>query len=411
MRDEREPVERAPMADPDAARVGAGAAVGSAERLARARRVVVKLGSALLVDEAGAPRRRWLGTLCADIAKLHTRAEVIVVSSGAIALGRGPIGYGMRPLRLEESQAAAAVGQIALAAEWATALGEAGTKAAQVLLTVRDTEERRAYLNARSTIAELLRARVVPVINENDTIATSEIRYGDNDRLAARVATMVSADCLVLLSDVDGLYTAPPQSDPAARFIAQVPRLTDEIWAMAGDAGSALSRGGMRTKLDAARIATEAGVAMAIASGRVEHPLSAILAGERATWFHPRSDPVTARKVWISGSLQANGALHLDEGAVRAVQSGRSLLPAGVRRVEGSFARGDAVRLLDPLGREVGRGLVAYDSEDAGLIAGRKTQSIAALVGPRVRATMVHRDDMALGAAPPVAGSELDRGR
>jgi len=265
-----------------------------------------------------------------------------------------------------------------------------------VLLTLRDTEERRAYLNARSTIAALLEARVVPVINENDTIATSEIRYGDNDRLAARVATMVSADCLVLLSDVDGLYTAPPTSDPAARHIPEVGRISAEVAAMAGEAGSALSRGGMKTKIDAARIATEAGCSMVIASGRNAHPLAAVDAGGRSTWFRPRTDPMTARKVWIAGSLQTTGALHLDAGAVGAVRAGRSLLPAGVISVEGVFARGDAVRLLDPHGQEVGRGLVAYDVEDARLIAGLKTQKIAERVGERARASMIHRDDMAL---------------
>lgn len=371
-----------------------------ARRLTGARRVVVKLGSSLIAD-GGSVRREWLAGLSADLARLHAGADVVVVSSGAIALGRGPIGYGPRALKLEESQAAAAVGQIALAAAWTEALAAEGIRAAQVLLTLRDTEERRAYLNARTTIDELLKARVVPVINENDTIATTEIRYGDNDRLAARVATMISADCLVLLSDVDGLYTAPPAQDPSARLIPEVPRITDEILAMAGDAGSALSRGGMKTKIDAARIATEAGCWMAIASGRVDNPMSSIAEGGRATWFHPRTDPVTARKVWIAGSLQVAGALHLDAGAVRAVKAGRSLLPAGVTRVEGDFSRGDAVRLFDPEGREIGRGLVAYDADDARLIAGEKTQTIAARVGARARATMVHRDDMALNAAPP----------
>lgn len=374
-----------------------------AGKLTRARRLVVKLGSALLVADDGTVRRQWLQTLCQDLARLHDGADIVIVSSGAIALGRGPIGYGRRSLRLEENQAAAAVGQIALAAEWSRALGEAGMKAAQILLTVRDTEERRAYLNARTTIAELLKARTIPVINENDTIATTEIRYGDNDRLAARVATMISADCLVLLSDVDGLYTAPPGTNPDARHIPEVNHITDAVMAMAGDAGSALSRGGMKTKVDAARIATEAGVAMAIASGRIDHPLAAVDNGGRATWFRPRTDPVTARKVWIAGSLQAAGALVLDEGAVKAIMSGRSLLPAGVRGVEGGFARGDAVRLMDSTGREVGRGLVAYDAGDARLIAGHKSPTIADLLGARARATMVHRDDMALHPAPPEA--------
>lgn len=372
-------------------------------RLAKARRVVVKVGSALLVGHNGSINRPWLATLAADIAALHKHADVLVVSSGAIALGRGPIGFGRRPLKLEESQAAAAVGQIALAAEWSGALASVGLTAAQILLTVRDTEERRAYLNARSTLAELMKARTVPIVNENDTIATTEIRYGDNDRLAARVATMISADCLVLLSDIDGLYTAPPHADPFATHIPEVTHLSAELWGMAGDAGSELSRGGMRTKLDAARIATDAGTAMAIASGRVDHPLHVLGEGGRATWFHPRMDPVTARKVWIAGSLQAEGALVLDDGAVRAVQSGRSLLPAGVTSVKGHFARGDAVRLVSQSGREIGRGLVAYDVADARLIVGEKTQTIAARLGPRARSVMVHRDDMALHTASPEA--------
>ncbi|MEM8551345.1 MAG: glutamate 5-kinase [Pseudomonadota bacterium] len=376
-------------------------AAGTERWLSGAKRIVVKLGSALLVGEDGAPRKPWLQSLAADLAALHARADVLVVSSGAIAMGRGPIGYGRRALKLEESQAAAAVGQIALAAEWSAALAADGIGAAQVLLTVRDTEERRAYLNARTTIDELLRARMIPIVNENDTIATGEIRYGGNDRLAARVATMISADCLILLSDVDGLYTAPPSENPDARFICDVTHLGEDIVAMAGDAGSALSRGGMKTKIDAARIAMEAGTAMAVASGRIAHPLRALSEGARATWFHPRIDPVTARKVWIAGSLTPRGTLTLDDGAVRAILRGRSLLPAGVSAVSGSFARGDAVRLLDGAGREVGRGLVAYDVDDARLIKGHKTSSLQTLVGARARSTMVHRDDMALHPAPP----------
>ncbi|MEM7692892.1 MAG: glutamate 5-kinase [Pseudomonadota bacterium] len=367
--------------------------------LSGARRIVIKLGSALLVGPEGV-RRAWLDAVCQDLADLHREADVIVVSSGAIAMGRGPIGYGGRALKLEESQAAAAIGQIALAAEWSAALARVGLLAAQVLVTVRDTEERRAYLNARTTVAELLRVRAIPVINENDTVATSEIRYGDNDRLAARVATMVSAECLILLSDVDGLYTAPPAQDPDARFIPHVPAITPDIVAMAGDAGSNLSRGGMRTKIDAARIATEAGVAMAIASGHPLHPLRALMDGGRATWFAPATDPQTARKVWISGSLRPRGALTLDAGAVRAVRRGRSLLPAGVRAVSGAFSRGDAVCLCDEDGVEVGRGLVAYDAADAHAIKGQRSEALPALVGARARATMVHRDDMALHPAP-----------
>ncbi|WEX09785.1 glutamate 5-kinase [Chelativorans sp. AA-79] len=361
------------------------------------RRVTVKIGSALLVDRAAGLRREWLAALVDDVARLAAAGtEVLVVSSGAIALGRTVLGLGRRALRLEESQAAAAVGQIALAGAWSGELGRHGLISGQVLVTLGDTEERRRYLNARATISTLLKMRAIPVINENDTVATSEIRYGDNDRLAARVATMMGGDLLVLLSDVDGLYTAAPERDPTARFIPVVDRITPEIMAMGGAAASDLSRGGMRTKLDAGRIATAAGVAMIIASGKQLGPLSAIDRGARATLFKPSPMPVRAYKTWIAGQLEPAGRIGIDDGALRALLQGKSLLPAGVKRVEGAFSRGDTVAIMGPDGREAGRGLVAYDAADAVKIAGLKTGDIAAVLGYEARAAMVHRDDLVL---------------
>lgn len=364
--------------------------------LADFRRIVVKVGSSLLVDaRAGRLRESWLASLTADLADFHRdRRDLLVVSSGAIALGRAVLRLAPGPLKLEDSQAAAAVGQIALARTWTEALSRHGITAGQVLVTLGDTEERRRYLNARSTIDTLLQWRAVPVINENDTVATSEIRYGDNDRLAARVATMVSADLLILLSDVDGLYDAPPDINAAARHIGCVPRITPEIEAMAGSAGSELSRGGMQTKIEAARIATNAGTQMIIASGNVEHPLRAIAEGARCTWFLTAANPVTARKKWIAGALEPKGILTIDAGAVAALRRGKSLLPAGVVSIDGSFARGDAVIIRAPNGAEVGRGLIAYDIEDALKIRGRSSTDIASIFGFSGRAEMVHRDDL-----------------
>ncbi len=309
------------------------------------QRIVVKVGSSLLVDaRAGRVKEAWLASLAADIADLHrSDRDVLVVSSGAIALGRSMLKLPHGALPLEDSQGAAAVGQIALARIWAEALGRYDIRAGQVLVTLGDTEERRRYLNARSTIARLLDWRAVPIINENDTVATNEIRYGDNDRLAARVATMASADLLVLLSDVDGLYAAPPERIADAPFVPLVERITPMIEAMAGAPASELSRGGMRTKIEAAKIATTGGAHMVIASGRVLHPLQAIRSGARATWFLTPANPVTSRKKWIAGSLEPKGTLTIDAGAVAALRRGKSLLPAGVVRVEGAFARGDAV--------------------------------------------------------------------
>lgn len=363
------------------------------------RRIVVKVGSSLLIDSAaGVVREKWLAALAADIAKLHSDGrDVLIVSSGSIALGRSRLKLPRGALKLEESQAAAAVGQIALARTWSEVLGHHGIGAGQILVTLQDTEERRRYLNARSTIAKLLDWRAVPVINENDTVATTEIRYGDNDRLAARVATMASADLLVLLSDIDGLYDKPPGANPDARLIPVVESVTADIESMAGAAESELSRGGMYTKIEAAKIATTAGTHMLIASGKIDHPLRAIADGGRCTWFLSPGNPVTARKRWIAGSLEPKGTLTIDAGAVKALRAGKSLLPAGVIRIEGQFARGDAVVVRGPDTDEVGRGLVAYDTEYAAKIIGRSSPEIATILGAGNRAEMIHRDDLVVG--------------
>lgn len=369
--------------------------------LNRFRRIVVKVGSSLLVDrERGAVRQQWLAALADDLAALHQAGkDVLVVSSGSISLGRAVLKLPSGPLRLEESQAAASVGQIALARTWSEALGARGLTAGQVLVTLWDTEERRRYLNARATMGKLLEWRAVPVINENDTVATSEIRYGDNDRLAARVATMTDADLLVLLSDVDGLYTAPPGSSPDARHIPVVPRITPEIEAMAGGAASQFSRGGMRTKIEAGKIATAGGAHMIIASGLVDNPLRRIAEGAPATWFLSRSTPARARKKWISGLLETHGVITIDDGAVAALRRGKSLLPAGVTAVEGAFLRGDPVLVKNASGQVVARGLVNFDADDARAVAGRASAEVAAIVGYSGRAEMIHRDVMVVSPA------------
>jgi glutamate 5-kinase len=363
-----------------------------------AKRIVVKIGSSLLVDTAaGTLRQVWLEALADDIAGLRQQGrEVIVVSSGAIALGRNALKLPKGALKLEDSQAAAAVGQIDLAHAYEEAFRARGLVAAQVLLTLGDTEQRRRYLNARSTMTTLLKLGAIPVVNENDTVATSEIRYGDNDRLAARVASMMSADCLVLLSDVDGFYTAPPQSTADARRLDEVADITPEIEAMAGDVGSDLSRGGMVTKIEAAKIAVSGGTHMVIASGKVLNPLAALGTQDTGTWFPARQDPVTARKRWIAGTLEPKGAVIVDAGAAQALASGKSLLPAGVTRVEGSFEKGDAVFIRNGAGVEIGRGLTAYGHDDAKAIIGRKSSEIAEILGYFGRAELIHRDDMAL---------------
>jgi glutamate 5-kinase len=363
-----------------------------------AKRIVVKIGSSLLVDAAsGALKADWLGALADDIAELRKAGkEIIVVSSGAIALGRNVLNLPKGALKLEDSQAAASVGQIDLAHAYEEALSARSLIAAQVLLTLGDTEERRRYLNARSTMTTLLKLGAVPVVNENDTVATTEIRYGDNDRLAARVAAMMSADCLVLLSDVDGLYTAPPGSGANARRLEEVIDITPEIEAMAGDVGSELSKGGMVTKIEAAKIAVPGGTHMVIASGRVMHPLKALGKEGTGTWFLARQDPVAARKRWIAGTLEPKGAVTVDQGAAKALGSGKSLLPAGIIKVEGSFERGDAVVIRNGEGVEIGRGLTAYDHEEAKAIIGRKSGEIAEILGYSGRAALIHRDDMVL---------------
>jgi glutamate 5-kinase len=370
----------------------------AALRLTDAKRIVVKVGSSLLVDsDKGRLNRAWLESLAADVAASRRRGqEVILVSSGAIALGRRHLGLGTGKLKLEESQAAAAVGQIRLAHAYKELLDLHEITVAQVLLTLGDTEQRRRYLNARGTLNMLLSLGAVPVINENDTVATAEIRYGDNDRLAARVAQMVGADCLVLLSDIDGLYTTNPHIDPDAQFIARVLEITPAIEAMAGGSSSDMGSGGMHTKIAAAKIAVAAGCHLCIALGSVEHPLQRIADGVRCTWFMPSSTPVATRKQWIAGTLRPAGAISVDDGAVRALMSGKSLLPAGVTRAVGRFDRGDTVSIVGPDGTEIGRGICAYSDVDAARIIGRKSADIEKVLGFRGRDEIVHRDDLVL---------------
>jgi glutamate 5-kinase len=374
--------------------------LNSAAPLTQARRVVVKVGSALLVQAAtGQINRAWLETLAADIARLRARGqEVLLVSSGAIALGRRQLGLDTGKLKLDESQAAAAVGQIRLAHAWKEVLDPHALTVAQILLTFGDTEQRRRYLNARSTLATLLRMGAVPVINENDTVATAEIRYGDNDRLGARVAQMISADCLVLLSDVDGLYTADPTKDPNAQFIAEIHRITPEIERMAGGAASNVGSGGMATKIAAAKIAVGAGCHMCVAPGRELHPLRHIETGGRCSWFYPTATPATVRKQWIAGSLQPTGEVQVDAGAAAALSRGKSLLPAGVTQVTGKFERGDAIIVRDSAGCEIARGLSAYSSADAERLRGKQSGQIEAILGYRGRDEIIHRDDLAITA-------------
>jgi len=368
-------------------------------RLTRARRVVVKIGSALLApDSSGNPAQAWLDALAEDIAAMRARGqEVVVVSSGAIAVGRRRLGLpANRPLKLEDSQAAAACGQIGLARAYQEALARHELTAAQVLLTLGDTEERRRYLNARSTINTLLRLGAVPVINENDTVATTEIRFGDNDRLAGRVAQMASAEVLVLLSDIDGFYTADPKTDADARLIPEVREITPAIEAMAGESKPGDSSGGMVTKLIAAKIAVAAGCHIVIADGRPLNPLAAIEAGARCTWFVAAENPLAARKQWIAGTLEPAGSLTVDAGALAALAAGKSLLPVGVTAVEGEFGRGDAVDVRGPDGQAAARGLSAYAADDARRIAGHNSREIVRLLGYRGRDEMIHRDNLVL---------------
>jgi glutamate 5-kinase len=366
-------------------------------KLSKARRIVVKIGSALLVDQGeGKVKAAWLSSLVEDIAALRAGgADIIIVSSGAIALGRRTIGLPSGKLKLEQSQAAAAVGQIALAQAWSEALHKKKFVAAQVLVTLHDTEERRRYLNARATLTTLLAQGAIPVINENDTVATSEIRYGDNDRLAARVASMMSADCLVLLSDIDGFYSAPP-NQPGAVFIPEILDITPEIEAMAGKPVSGVGSGGMITKIEAAKIALGAGCNMVIASGHEKHPLRRVITGGRCSWFLSSATPKLARKRWLAGTLLPVGKLLIDAGASAALAKGKSLLPAGVKKVDGQFAKGDTVSVVGADGAELARGLANYDSDEARKIAGMKTVEIEKVLGSVGRSEIIHRDNMVI---------------
>ena len=365
--------------------------------LSTARRVVIKIGSALLVDRNdGALRRTWLDGLAQDVAWLKDcGCDVVLVSSGSIALGRGVLGLPPTVLALEQAQAAAAVGQIRLARAYEEVLAPHNITTAQVLVTLEDSANRRRYLNSRATLEQLLSLGVVPIVNENDTVATDEIRFGDNDRLAAQIAVTVGADQLILLSDVDGFYSANPAQDPDAKRYEQIDMITPEIEAMAGDAGSGLSKGGMKTKLMAARTATTAGCAMAITNGFVMRPLTALDNGANATWFGAQSDPQAARKRWIA-AMKPRGFVALDAGAVSALARGKSLLPAGVTAVEGAFERGDSIAMHDPDGHVVGYGLCRYSAAEVAEIKGHKSAEIEAVLGYPGRAALIHRDDMAL---------------
>jgi len=366
--------------------------------LGKSRRVVIKVGSALLVDAAtGRLNRAWLSTLVEDVVRLRRQdKEVVLVSSGAIALGRRHLGLPPGGLRLEESQAAAAVGQIRLAHAYKELLEQWDLPVAQVLLTLEDSEQRVRYLNARATLKALLEHGAVPVINENDTVATAEIRYGDNDRLAARVAQMISADCVLLLSDIDGLYTADPHRDPQAEFVPLVREITPQIEAMGGESASAVGRGGMVTKIMAAKIAVNAGAHFCIAAGAPRHPVRRIEQGARCTWFKPHSSPVAARKQWIAGTLRPAGEVVIDAGAERALRAGKSLLPAGVTELRGRFDRGDTVSVVTGEGREVARGIVAYADAEAARILGRRSAEIAGVLGYAGRDELIHRDDLVM---------------
>ena len=359
-----------------------------------AKRLVVKIGSALLVDRARGLKHDWLAALAEDVAEAKGRGSaVVIVSSGSIALGRKVLGLPGGVLSLEQSQAAAAVGQIRLARAYEEVLAPHGITTAQVLVTLEDTSDRRRYLNSRATLETLLSLGVVPIVNENDTVATDEIRFGDNDRLAAQIAVTVGADQLVLLSDVDGFYSANPKDDPTATRFDLVEKITPAIEAMAGEAGSGLSRGGMKTKLMAAKTAVAGGCAMAIAEGSVLRPLTALAEGAHGTWFVAHSDPQLARKRWIN-AMKPRGELRLDAGAVAALDRGKSLLAAGVTAVTGRFGRGDPVAILDPAGHVLGKGLVRYTSDEARAIAGHRSEDIEAILGYAGRGALVHRDDM-----------------
>ncbi|OGT37628.1 MAG: glutamate 5-kinase [Gammaproteobacteria bacterium RIFCSPHIGHO2_12_FULL_37_14] len=366
--------------------------------LSEAKRLVIKIGSSLLVDHStGTIHREWLASLIADIVNAWQRGQqIIIVSSGAIPLGRRHLKLKNRPLQLEEKQAAAAVGQIKLAHAYQEMLEEQGITAAQILLTLDDSENRRRYLNAKNTLESLLNLRAIPVINENDTVATAEIRFGDNDRLAARVAQMVSADTLILFSDIDGLYTANPQLDPTATFIPEVTQLTADILAMAGESVTEYGSGGMVTKLAAAKIALASGCRMVIAAGKHLHPFTRIDQRGECTWFIPETTPTKARKNWIAQHLQSKGCLIIDNGAVNALRNGKSLLSVGVTEIDGDFHKGDAICILNSEKIEIARGLINYNAHDARKIMGRRSADFEIILGYKGSEEMIHRDDLVL---------------
>ncbi len=366
--------------------------------LSAAKRIVIKLGSSIVADASkGAVRAKWMGALTTDIAALHARGvEVILVSSGAVALGRKLTGLDDRKLSLEEKQAAAAAGQPLLIQAWAQAFAKHGINVAQLLLTLDDSERRNRYLNARATFSTLLKHKLIPIVNENDTVATAELKFGDNDRLAARVAAMIGADTLILFSDIDGLYDRNPRLHADAHHIARVDAITPAVMAMGGDAASDLSNGGMRTKLEAASMATAAGCHMVIANGTGLHALQNLIDGGRATWFMAATKPQLARKHWIASSVQARGAVVVDDGAAAALSKGKSLLPAGVKRIEGSFERGDTIAVKSLTGNLLARGIAGYDSAESAKIMGQKTAAIEGILGYAGRDTLIHRDDLAM---------------
>ncbi len=368
------------------------------DKLNMSQIIIIKVGSALLVNEQQSRiNGEWLAGMAADIASLHAAGKsVVVVSSGAIALGQKGLGLPGTSLRLEEKQAAAATGQVILANAWMMALAQHCISTAQILLSPDDTETRRRHLNARATMKTLLELKSVPVVNENDTVTTAEIRYGDNDRLAARVAAMLSADMLCLLSDVDGLYTENPAQNSAATHLGEVDALTPEVLKMAGSANATYASGGMVTKLEAARIATKAGCDMVICDGRPLGPLSRLREGARSTLFHAGASPLTARKQWIAGALSPKGSLTVDAGALGALRKGRSLLPAGILGVEGQFERGDLIAINNQEGLVIGHGLSAYSADDANIISGHKSREIETLLGYRGRDEIIHADNLVM---------------
>jgi glutamate 5-kinase len=370
----------------------------AASAVAAARTVIIKIGSSLLIDDdRNAVNADWLGSVASDIAMLRADGKnVVVVSSGAIALGSRGLGITGKALAIEEKQAAAATGQVTLAHAWREALAIHDIRVAQILLSPEDTETRRRHLNARATMSSLLELGAVPVVNENDTVATAEIRFGDNDRLAARVAAMISADLLILLSDIDGLYSGNPRQDNAARHVPEVTAINDEVMAMAGTANASYASGGMVTKLEAARIAMNAGCGMIICDGRTARPVRELIDGGRHTLFRAEHTPLTARKRWIGGALTPKGRITVDNGAVRALRQGRSLLPAGVVAANGAFERGDLIAIEDESRQVIGHGLSAYSVGDTRAILGHKSSEIEDLLGYRGRDEVIHADNLAM---------------